>query len=117
MHDWTRDKSGNYAVPAVQNEEMLDSDSDADTVDEREPADSMGERREGDGREPNLLEGLKLDPGNVSRTVFVNAANWPSGRHAWRVTTADDHDKKKVPFGGPGFQAVVVDLRGDSSIR
>ena len=103
-------------MPAVQNGEMLDSDSDSDTVDERKPADSefsTGKRREGDDRESDFSEGLMLNPGNVSRTVFVNAANWPSGRHSWRATTVGDHGKRKVPFGGPGFQAVVVDLKDD----
>ncbi|KAG5642908.1 hypothetical protein DXG03_001915, partial [Asterophora parasitica] len=37
-------------------------------------------------------------------TVFVNAANWPAGRSSWRGTY-------HIPFGGPGFQPVIVDLR------
>ena len=123
VHDWTRDVSGNYAVPVVQNEEMSDSDSDSDTVDERKPSSDSGpsteKRREGDDREFNFSEGLNrltLGAGNVSRTVFVNAANWPSGRHAWRATTAGNHDKRRVPFGGLGFQAVVVDLKDDITV-
>jgi hypothetical protein len=100
---------------------MSDPDSDSDTVHERKPDDSSpglstGKRREADGRESDFSEGLMLDAGNVSRTVFVNAANWPSGRHAWRATTAGDRDKRRVPFGGPGFQAVVVDLKNDLTV-
>ncbi|KAI5892653.1 Metallo-dependent phosphatase [Schizophyllum commune H4-8] len=58
------------------------------------------------------------------RTVFVNAAAWPMGKLAWREVkgegeTDDDGDvnmgnapkKTKTPFGGPGFQPVVVDLK------
>lgn len=37
-------------------------------------------------------------------TVFANAANWPSGARASR-------DGARVPFAGPGFQPVIVDLR------
>jgi hypothetical protein len=37
------------------------------------------------------------------RTVFVNAANWPMGRAAAR--------RGIRVFGGPGFQAVVIDLK------
>ena len=46
------------------------------------------------------------DDGDVEleRTVFVNAANWPMGALARR-------DGVKPMFGGPGFQAVVVDLK------
>jgi hypothetical protein len=55
-------------------------------------------------------EGSAVDPsgsedvGPVERTVFVNAANYPSGKMAWRGT-------HRVPFAGPGFQPVVVDLK------
>jgi hypothetical protein len=45
-------------------------------------------------------------------TVFVNAANQPHGPNAWRVLKKGvDGDKFRVPFGGPGFQPVVVDLK------
>ena len=43
------------------------------------------------------------DVGDVERTVFVNAANWPMGRAAAR--------RGIRVFGGPGFQAVVIDLK------
>ncbi|KAJ8521804.1 hypothetical protein ONZ45_g1540 [Pleurotus djamor] len=39
------------------------------------------------------------------RTVFANAANWPSGP---RMTREGGF---RVPFAGPGFQPVIVDLR------
>ncbi|KAL1694369.1 Metallo-dependent phosphatase-like protein [Schizophyllum commune] len=58
------------------------------------------------------------------RTVFVNAAAWPMGKMAWREVKGEgetdaDGDvnmgnaprKAKTPFGGPGFQPVVVDLK------
>jgi len=41
---------------------------------------------------------------SVERTVFVNAANYPTGKLAWRGT-------HRTPFAGPGIQPVVVDLR------
>jgi hypothetical protein len=40
-------------------------------------------------------------------TVFVNAANWPAGEKAWRPKKG----AARVPFAGPGFQPVIVDLR------
>ena len=43
------------------------------------------------------------DP-NLAHTVFVNAANWPSGERIRR-------EMGIVKFGGPGFQPVVVDLK------
>ncbi|KAF8068579.1 Metallo-dependent phosphatase-like protein [Lyophyllum atratum] len=49
--------------------------------------------------------GMDMDADAAAEeTVFVNAATFPAGRGAWRGT-------HRVPFGGPGFQAVVVDLR------
>ncbi|KAF8877459.1 Metallo-dependent phosphatase-like protein [Gymnopilus junonius] len=42
---------------------------------------------------------------DVERTVFVNAANWPMGSRTVRGGV-----RVKI-FGGPGFQAVVVDLK------
>lgn len=41
---------------------------------------------------------------SVKETVFVNAANAPAGARA------RDEDKQMVPFGGLGFQPVIVDL-------
>lgn len=44
------------------------------------------------------------DGADIERTVFVNAANSPSGK---RVNLNGAH----VPIGGYGFQAVVVDMK------
>ncbi|TRM64704.1 Metallo-dependent phosphatase-like protein [Schizophyllum amplum] len=61
------------------------------------------------------------DPGHVppahqqdldasqERTVFVNAAAWPMGRLSQRI--AKSGMRATAPFGGPGFQPVVVDLK------
>ena len=51
----------------------------------------------------NILNDNIQDP-NLVHTVFVNAANSPSGERMER-------DGRGVKFGGPGFQAVVVDLK------
>ncbi|KAG6905539.1 hypothetical protein DXG01_002087 [Tephrocybe rancida] len=40
----------------------------------------------------------------AEQTVFVNASTFPAGRGEWRAG-------QRVPFGGPGFQPVIVDLR------
>lgn len=42
----------------------------------------------------------------VKQTVFVNGANWPAGHRA----TAMYYRGTPIPFAGPGFQPVVVDL-------
>ncbi|KAA1466626.1 Metallo-dependent phosphatase [Dentipellis sp. KUC8613] len=42
--------------------------------------------------------------GDPECTVFVNAANWPAGRRR------RGRDGLAVPFGGYGFQPVIVDL-------
>ena len=44
------------------------------------------------------------DP-NLDHTVFVNAANWPSGKRLRRDSWG------RAKFGGAGFQPVVVDLK------
>lgn len=48
-------------------------------------------------------DSVKQTPGNPAgpRTVFVNASNLPS----------PSYGRKRVPFGGPGFQPVIVDLK------
>ena len=51
----------------------------------------------------NVLNDNIQDP-NLDHTVFVNAANWPSGKRLQRNTGM-------VTFGGPGFQPVIVDLK------
>lgn len=52
---------------------------------------------------PTTLDSMKVDDSQRDRTVFVNAANWPT-RHGVR---GGDH---KLQFGGPGCQPVIVDL-------
>ena len=42
---------------------------------------------------------------DLDHTVFVNAANWPSGERVRR------DGKGEVEFGRSGFQPVVVDLK------
>lgn len=44
------------------------------------------------------------DDGELERTVFVNAANWPAGTRTWRNGT-------RVPFGTGPFAPIVVDLK------
>jgi hypothetical protein len=42
---------------------------------------------------------------SLDHTVFVNAANWPSGKRVRR------NSQGRAKFGGAGFQPVVVDLK------
>ena len=55
--------------------------------------------------EENILKDNIQDP-KFDHTVFVNAANWPSGRRVRRDSSG------RAKFGGIGFQPVVVDLKG-----
>lgn len=73
IHSW--DAANNLEPPRVQVE---DEDTDYSMEDE-------------------------VDAGDVERTIFVNAANWPMGRAAARRGTG--------VFGGPGFQPVIIDLK------
>ncbi|RDB16571.1 Metallophosphoesterase domain-containing protein 1 [Hypsizygus marmoreus] len=127
-------KEGEGEAPRVQNDNWYrDSDSDSD-LDEDDEDEGDGEEDEhadeaedeGEREGENELGVTPLPhpppPTPVDRTVFVNAATFPSGRHAWRgvrvkglhachgVLVEDREERMKVPFGGPGFQAVVVDL-------
>jgi len=45
-----------------------------------------------------------VEDDDKERTVFANAANWPMGELSRR-------DGVRSPFGGPGFQPIVVDLK------
>ncbi|KAF8159020.1 Metallo-dependent phosphatase-like protein [Pholiota molesta] len=56
---------------------------------------SMSSERAGEPTEPPETA--------LDTTVFVNAANYPTGKKAYRPGV-------RPLFGGPGFQAVVVDL-------
>ncbi|KAF8965761.1 Metallo-dependent phosphatase-like protein [Flammula alnicola] len=83
IHAW--DPASDNAPPTIQNSDPIDSTS--------RPA-VGAELRSTENTEPA-----------VDRTVFVNASSWPSGDRAIR-------DGVRVgQFGGPGFQAVVVDLK------
>ncbi|CAA7263429.1 unnamed protein product [Cyclocybe aegerita] len=44
------------------------------------------------------------DAGRQGSTAFVNAANWPMGDKAMR-------NGVRTPFGGAGFQPIIVDLK------
>jgi hypothetical protein len=90
IHTW--DPASNYAPPQVQN--------DADEEHWTEDLDFKIEGEdEGFGVHPSAGDATPIE-----RTVFVNAANYPTGKMAWRGT-------HKVPFAGPGVQPVVVDLK------
>lgn len=84
VHTWN--PADDFTLPTVQNDDTIESTSSSNA--------SEGEPRSSEGG------------GNVEleKTVFVNAANWPMGPRARR-------DGIKLIFGGPGFQAVVVDLK------
>ncbi|KAJ7100113.1 Metallo-dependent phosphatase-like protein [Mycena belliarum] len=52
-----------------------------------------------ESRMPDTVEEVPPGP----QTVFVNAANWPSGPNTWR-------NGERVPVGGAGVTPIVVDL-------
>lgn len=98
IHGW--DPATDFAPPLVQNgADDVYTDIEIDTADNN-LQNTMDTYVEGytlpkvDGSEGTLMD----------TTVFVNAANWPSGKFAWKAG-------KKSPFGGPYFQPVVVDLK------
>ena len=93
IHAW--DPASKYAPPQVQNSKDDEDDED----DEDSLMKDFAEQGEFDA---SPME----DASPVERTVFVNAANYPSGKLGWRA-------RQRVPFGGPGVQAVVVDLKDD----
>lgn len=85
IHSW--DPANNFAIPAIQTEYLPPP--------------------EGDDMKLDISDGVTpVDAPNdgLERTVFVNAASWPSGKRS-RVNGL------KTPFGGPGFQPVIVDLK------
>ncbi|GLB45111.1 putative calcineurin-like phosphoesterase [Lyophyllum shimeji] len=117
VHAWAEDGASASEPPGAQNEDgddLSDEEDDLDiSFDEEEGAGGGGgeDGDDGDGDDggENGTEATRSTPGSGEEeereeTVFVNAATFPAGRAAWRGT-------HRVPFGGPGFQAVVVDLR------
>ncbi|KAG6815465.1 hypothetical protein H0H87_001555 [Tephrocybe sp. NHM501043] len=83
-----------------------DDDDDLDDLDVHFDDEDVGAGDEGDEiDERGGDECPGKDTANRKfKTVFVNAANYPTGKGAWRAT-------QRVPSGGPGFQAVIVDVR------
>jgi len=75
------------SIPKTTDDISVDVDMDTNTTNGGVAVES----------EAAVVEGLE-------RTVFVNAANWPAGKNAWR-------DGVKIKFGGLGFQPVIVDLK------
>ncbi|KDR66481.1 hypothetical protein GALMADRAFT_80777 [Galerina marginata CBS 339.88] len=82
IHTW--DPSSNFEPPIVQNDDP--AVLNGQTIRDDESAGGM-------------------ESADVERTVFVNAANWPMGHRTVRSGV------RVKMFGGPGFQAAVVDLK------
>lgn len=81
IHTW--DPAFNNAPPTIQNSDSsMSSDDRPESTEESSPGEAA-----------------------LEKTVFINAASWPMGRNAFR------RDGDRPPFGGPGFQPVVVDLK------
>lgn len=87
IHDW--DPTQNYAAPYVDMVAVLEDYEKCKS-----------------GNTEATEKGVEFadDGADIERTVFVNAANSPSGK---RVNLNGAH----VPIGGYGFQAVVVDMK------
>ncbi|TEB32957.1 Metallo-dependent phosphatase [Coprinellus micaceus] len=99
IHSW--ESPGPCEPLHVQNDinypiELTESD-DEDEVAHVEEVRAMTEKVRNQAEERNQNAELR-------RTVFVNGANESAGRTSWK-------GEKKVAHGGPGFRAVVVDLR------
>ena len=84
VHKW--DPADGFAPPTIQNDDPVNLATSDITNAPEHPS------LEGD-------EDVELE-----RTVFVNAANYPKGSLATR-------DGVRSKAGGPGFQAIVVDLK------
>jgi hypothetical protein len=91
IHTW--DPASNYTPPQVQNDEN-------DLAPRNE---ELGFYNEGED-EGSAANSSADDASPVERTVFINAANYPTGKKARRGS-------HRVPFAGPGIQPVVVDLK------
>lgn len=94
IHTW--DPNSEMSMPLVQSDDDEDQDSPVEELTDTSKKDEAGPAH---ANEP-LLPTTPQDP----TTIFVNASNWPSGKWTWR-------NGVRVPFGGPGVQAVVVDLK------
>ena len=97
IHHWTRDNK----APAVQN--------DNDDMTQGDLKVQPDHKKQQDAKDIEMLD--VGGPSSAESTVFVNGANWPSGPHAWRGTIGGKNVEGRVPFGGPGFQPIVVDLK------
>ncbi|KAG6907199.1 hypothetical protein DXG01_009979 [Tephrocybe rancida] len=105
IHAWGLE--GDDELPEVKTFDGDSEDDDMDDLDvhldeeayEFEGADTSSDEEE-TGSESRDGHGTRSEP----ETVFVNAATYPTGKRAWRRG-------HRIPFGGPGFQPVVVDLQ------
>lgn len=57
----------------------------------------------GNGGQPPDAASATVNREGWKETIMVNAANQPAGAHRMLNRT-------RVPFGGPGFQPIIVDL-------
>jgi hypothetical protein len=69
-----------------------------ESEDSNSPSGSAGN----DGQRPDVAS-TTVDREGWKETIMVNAANQPAGAHRMLNQT-------RVPFGGPGFQPIIVDL-------
>jgi len=70
----------------------------SESEDSTSPSGSAGN----DGQRSNVASAT-VDRERWKETVMVNAANQPAGAHRML-------NQMRVPFGGPGFQPIIVDL-------
>lgn len=115
VHNWGSDPEENQ-LPIMQNDFSIADDEVVTSLRENIDTGAMGADNPEASHLPMEPKDFSIADDEVGaslrreintggdETVFVNAANWPAGRGAWRGT-------HRVPFGGPGFQATVVDLR------
>ncbi|KAG6871528.1 hypothetical protein C0995_003561 [Termitomyces sp. Mi166 len=106
VHAWGPEGNHELTEVKVIDDEDEDEDEDDDMEDLDIRVDGEDEVFGGDGE---VLEDEDVchDGDGTQRspeTVFVNAATSPAGKGTWRAG-------QRILVGGPGFQAVVVDLR------
>ncbi|KAG5651803.1 hypothetical protein H0H81_007362 [Sphagnurus paluster] len=114
IHAWDEDTDTLLEVQNRMDEVSDDEAEDEDDDDDDITAEALVEKAEKGVSPTETAQGMEMGGANGvveqaaggerEETVFVNASCWPAGAGAWRGT-------HRVPFGGPGFQAVVVDLR------